>query len=97
VDDIRMFRGADGIWRHIVDVEAAETIDLLPGESGALVQFFLGGLKDVSDVSSYSSDGAEQYIAVGGANFPEAVRTLNPFHITYSKVSMQYVPKSSQN
>jgi transposase len=81
VDDVRMFPGSDGIWTHIVDVEAAETIDLLPGESGKHVQMFLGGLKDVSDVSSYSSDGADQYIAVGRVNFPEAVRTLNPFHV----------------
>jgi transposase len=81
VDDIRMFPGEDGIWTHIVDVEAAETIDLLPGESGELVQFFLGSLKDVGAVSSYSSDGAAQYISVGKANFPEAVRTLNPFHV----------------
>jgi transposase len=81
VDDIRFYRGGDGIWTHIVDLHTGETIDLLPGTSGALLQFFLGGLRDTSALTSYCSDGAIQYIQIGRHNFPYATRTLNRFHV----------------
>lgn len=81
IDDIRIHRGDDGIWTNIVNLATGETIDILPGTSAALVQLFLGSLRDVGATTGYCSDGASQYIAVGKDNFPTATRTLNPFHI----------------
>jgi transposase len=81
IDDIRIHRGEDGIWTHVVNLKTGETIDILPGTSSALVQLFLGSLRDVGATTGYCSDGADQYIAAGKNNFPAATRTLNPFHI----------------
>ncbi len=81
IDDIRIHRGDDGIWTHVVDLAKGETIDVLPGTSAALVQSFFGGLKDVGATTGYCSDGAAQYIASGKDNFPLATRTLNRFHL----------------
>jgi transposase len=81
VDDIRFWRGDDGILTHFVDCDAAQTIDLVQGTRGEKVQFWLGELKDVSAVARYSSDGAVQYISAGRRNFQTATRTLNLYHV----------------
>ncbi|MDG7000767.1 MAG: transposase [Nitrososphaerota archaeon] len=80
VDDVRFWRGEDGILTHIVDADAGQTLDLIQGTSDEAVQFWFGSAKDVNAVTHYSSDGAYQYIAVGRRNFPTAIRTLNQYH-----------------
>lgn len=81
IDDIRIWRGEDGILTHFVDSDAAQTIDLIQGTKGEKVQFWLGGVRDVSAVARYSSDGASQYVSAGRRNFQTATRTLNLYHV----------------
>ncbi len=81
IDDIRIWRGEDGILTHLVDSDSGQTIDLVRGTRAEDVQFWLGGATDVSAVTHYSSDGAAQYIAVGRRNFPGTTRTLNLYHV----------------
>lgn len=81
VDEIRVHRGADGLWTHFTNPATGDTIDLLAGTSAETLQHFLGRQDDVSALTRYCTDGAPGFIDAMRRNFPEAEGALDRFHV----------------